>query len=230
MRGKQSKTASGRINWRITPAHAGKTLHKFESADLYKDHPRACGENPYPHSPYMRRRGSPPRMRGKPVYQNLETRNKRITPAHAGKTLASHNELYNNADHPRACGENGLKRSTAWSESGSPPRMRGKHMDSFYNPEMTRITPAHAGKTGNPYKYLRCATDHPRACGENHKRALQGEIEGGSPPRMRGKHGFLHFRPLCSRITPAHAGKTHRSPQFFQLSADHPRACGENPL
>ena len=32
----------------------------------------------------------------------------------------------------------------------------------------------------------------------------------GSPPRMRGKLGEALFKLRVARITPAHAGKTHR--------------------
>ena len=55
-------------------------------------------------------------------------------------------------------------------------------------------------------------------------------VEGGSPPRMRGKlnHNLLSAR--VRRITPAHAGKTSPAGCSSPLSTDHPRACGENCL
>ena len=45
---------------------------------------------------------------------------------------------------------------------------------------------------------------------------------------MRGKLNSFDFIPSFFRITPAHAGKTWRSPTQPPIQGDHPRACGEN--
>ena len=50
--------------------------------------PRACGENCYTSVIYSIVKGSPPRMRGKPASALSDRRILRITPAHAGKTIA----------------------------------------------------------------------------------------------------------------------------------------------
>ena len=72
--------------------------------------------------------------------------------------------------------------------------------------------------------------DHPRACGENGKSFFKALLEGGSPPRVRGK--LRHeWRILVRRgITPACAGKTLSSPSLMRGAKDHPRVCGENRL
>ena len=49
----------------ITPAHAGKRPGRPASRHLGRDHPRACGEKVPSGRPRSRRKGSPPRMRGK---------------------------------------------------------------------------------------------------------------------------------------------------------------------
>ena len=91
---------------RITPAHAGKT-DSFNFADLMlRDHPRACGENSTPGPLMSVSHGSPPRMRGKLTSSGSILLTKRITPAHAGKTLAGIDIEICGSDHPRACGEN----------------------------------------------------------------------------------------------------------------------------
>ena len=74
----------GRVG--ITPAHAGKTFGISFPFDVYKDHPRACGENVYEPYTGMYGKGSPPRMRGKRKPLPLRRAAGRITPAHAGKT------------------------------------------------------------------------------------------------------------------------------------------------
>ena len=71
---------------RITPAHAGKTLNLPIQMTNAQDHPRACGENYKTFRELFGRRGSPPRMRGKPHEEITSCYAKRITPAHAGKT------------------------------------------------------------------------------------------------------------------------------------------------
>ena len=50
----------------------------------------------------------------------------------------------------------------------------------------------------------------------------------GSPPRMRGKLGFLGFCGAPDGITPADAGKTCCTCRWFCQFWDHPRGCGEN--
>ena len=50
----------------------------------------------------------------------------------------------------------------------------------------------------------------------------------GSPPQVRGKLLSLQVLSVCTRITPAGAGKT-KSPALLQFTPqDHPRRCGEN--
>ena len=45
MRGKRGGIPIRSHNYRITPAHAGKTRWGICAPYVYKDHPRACGEN-----------------------------------------------------------------------------------------------------------------------------------------------------------------------------------------
>ena len=87
MRGKPSLDTN-RNNWRrITPADAGKTTRQREHVCSRQDHPRGCGENPYCGMHPHLGGGSPPRMRGKHIYEKLRKAKNRITPADAGKTF-----------------------------------------------------------------------------------------------------------------------------------------------
>ena len=153
--------------FRITPAHAGKTVGRFISAGCTADHPRACGENLLPAKTEKRENGSPPRMRGKLRRSGAKAPQIRITPAHAGKTK-SHNQLsFLRTDHPRACGENEKMSPEDRRPNGSPPRMRGKPPSGMFIKPSSRITPAHAGKTRRADSGGKLCADHPRACGEN---------------------------------------------------------------
>ena len=86
MRGKLRVRFWAVIQYRITPAHAGKTISASTSAQV-------CA-------------GSPPRMRGKLFPFGLCYRFVRITPAHAGKTHCNCGRFGRSGNHPRACGEN----------------------------------------------------------------------------------------------------------------------------
>ena len=65
MRGKVLFYCQPCIHLGITPAHAGKSVHKELPRTWLWDHPRACGEKKRSCGAPWRRTGSPPRMRGK---------------------------------------------------------------------------------------------------------------------------------------------------------------------
>ena len=228
MRGKLNLHVKKALCFGITPAHAGKTQTGTPFGVFLRDHPRACGENIA--SVYMSRsrRGSPPRMRGKPSASVISFLLFRITPAHAGKTFVFSSWRQQQQDHPRACGENLGQLRFDTSILGSPPRMRGKPLEEVENCAETGITPAHAGKTNARYSRPCFRKDHPRACGENLSTRFLCCGSGGSPPRMRGKLDSLSHNRVPTRITPAHAGKTYFLSISFFCAWDHPRACGEN--
>ena len=86
-------------------------------------------------------------MRGKDKGIDLQKAKNRITPAHAGKSERGWWANLQVWDHPRACGEKAaLGECNRW-QYGSPPRMRGKAIDGTQSHVLTRITPAHAGKS-----------------------------------------------------------------------------------
>ena len=125
--------------------------------------------------------------------------------------------------------------------------MRGKDAQRQALNQVTRITPADAGKSpprdqpdtlrwdhprvcGESRTFAPICTrsrDHPRVCGEKSIAAARSTPSTGSPPRMRGKvhYAGLDYDPI--RITPAYAGKSCSVPGECGLSRDHPRVCGE---
>ena len=147
MRGKLVKKTGILKSSGITPAHAGKTRFQGSSNHPKGDHPRACGENTFRHSPCLSHWGSPPRMRGKPVLGGKAPARVGITPAHAGKTARTARPSTRRRDHPRACGENAQPQLNSSFQAGSPPRMRGKRIKLCDQRRYLGITPAHAGKT-----------------------------------------------------------------------------------
>ena len=86
VRGKHTGKGGKTMNFRITPAGAGKTKNTTASNAMTKDHPRRCGENFSVVDAVAVAVGSPPQVRGK--------RNESIL------------EFGRMQDHPRRCGEN----------------------------------------------------------------------------------------------------------------------------
>ena len=109
MRGKPFTSENGLYSLRITPADAGKTLSLNPTTIRQKDHPRGCGENIITEFSLLRFLGSPPRMRGKLLWQLRQWVFQRITPADAGKTEKEAIVAEVEPDHPRGCGENTKK-------------------------------------------------------------------------------------------------------------------------
>ena len=230
MRGKQFAKAGIPLIGRITPARAGKTWSSASAVFVTWDHPRACGENKLTVSAFSFASGSPPRVRGKRLLCVHLSFIKRITPARAGKTHGRYAQLREIEDHPRACGENAAVLKASIVAPGSPPRVRGKLFAGDYGARGRGITPARAGKTAIFDNPPRSREDHPRACGENSKSAIDSAGSSGSPPRVRGKLSASNPLPCSIRITPARAGKTCLSTSALRSAEDHPRACGENRL
>ena len=86
VRGKLNSPEVRIADHRITPAGAGKTRHPCCAKRNVWDHPRRCGENQSPITARLYTTGSPPQVRGKPYPTMRTQKNRRITPAGAGKT------------------------------------------------------------------------------------------------------------------------------------------------
>ena len=154
-----------------------------------------CGEKTVTPPYSVTVRGSPPRVRGKVPESDGACRERRITPACAGKSMMHSRNGRKVKDHPRVCGEKCVPISGRWSGIGSPPRVRGKvvgTLSCFYN---RRITPACAGKSRVIYPPPTLLQDHPRVCGEKPFWRARTSTIIGSPPRVRGK--------VCPRAPPS---------------------------
>ena len=130
-------------------------------------------------------------------------------------------------DHPRVCGEKCGPLRWGPEMPGSPPRMRGKGVQSRDKRVGVGITPAYAGKSKHEYLGLLSFQDHPRVCGEKLRLRFMERTLKGSPPRMRGKGRCRPPVPPVLGITPACAGKRMRLFRLFRPTGDHPRVCGE---
>ena len=146
-RGKLRLVVGRRVVAGLIPAHAGKTTARRRTTASVPAHPRSRGENEMLVSMSLSFRGSSPLTRGKLGHGLVESRGRRLIPAHAGKTPAAKRAGAASRAHPRSRGENADRQretATAW---GSSPLTRGKPDLSEVGGPLTRLIPAHAGKT-----------------------------------------------------------------------------------
>ena len=165
VRGKVRDQGPGRRALGITPACAGKREQRHSTEAGFRGYPRERGEKPGHLQPLLRLR---------------------ITPAFAGKSVPGSVPGSRSRDHPHVCGEKCTGRRIDFSDTGSPPRVRGKG-DFLCQPADTAgITPACAGKRRLPVSARRYRRDHPRVCGERHLMTTSSTSGKESPPRARG--------------------------------------------
>ena len=166
MRGKDGVNDSAQAVTGITPACAGKSFRAKLPILSIRDHPRVCGEKEARAWPKEQVWGSPPRMRGKDGVNDSAQAVTGITPACAGKSSAARRARQPSRDHPRVCGEKLSISSAHISQTGSPPRVRGKGETACEVVVKFGITPAYAGKRACTTTAIIQPKDHPRVCGE----------------------------------------------------------------
>ena len=191
-RGKRGLGTPGRRHRRLIPAHAGKTCLRGSAVGPRPAHPRSRGENRDMGGTVPPRPGSSPLTRGKPPDGSRATANRRLIPAHAGKTRPGRPRRGWRGAHPRSRGENGGHVSSFRLVVGSSPLTRGKRGCVPDLAPCDGLIPAHAGKTAFCMASMRREPAHPRSRGENRTKTLSLSATLGSSPLTRGKP---HARP-----------------------------------
>ena len=166
-RGKRDLVGIVKVVRRLIPAHAGKTKLWTPTLTRPRAHPRSRGENNYTSFRRRSSTGSSPLTRGKLLNGRKNEAEKRLIPAHAGKTSSHADAAAQDAAHPRSRGENVTQRRNATASGGSSPLTRGKLCRVSTNHRKERLIPAHAGKTRAAQPTRRRARAHPRSRGEN---------------------------------------------------------------
>ena len=154
---------------------------------------------------------------------------RRLIPAHAGKTSIRSRRSMTPEAHPRSRGENEDLRAMIDANDGSSPLTRGKRCARGRRRARDGLIPAHAGKTRETAFLTGATTAHPRSRGENGEAQVQDRLVEGSSPLTRGKPGTTGPPRRWSRLIPAHAGKTRSESQRSWSRRAHPRSRGENP-
>ena len=171
-------------------------------------HPRSRGENREQAQLALALYGSSPLTRGKLADMGLDAGERRLIPAHAGKTHRRSRGQRPQWAHPRSRGENHTYRMRKLVPIGSSPLTRGKPLNEVRRMAHGRLIPAHAGKTLSFSFFEVRGAAHPRSRGENSRARSQAFRRVGSSPLTRGKPRRSCSRSRRGRLIPAHAGKT----------------------
>ena len=175
----------------LIPAHAGKTVEARDVSTHSRAHPRSRGENTLDSDGLFTPVGSSPLTRGKPCPRWNVGSLRGLIPAHAGKTAPDVSRMVSTGAHPRSRGENVPAQCGVHGDGGSSPLTRGKPAHPGHRQELSRLIPAHAGKTSMSMWSPRCEGAHPRSRGENQCPGARAALMLGSSPLTRGK---LHER------------------------------------
>ena len=195
-RGKRSHHGGYDKRRGLIPAHAGKTTGRATVSTVATAHPRSRGENLRSCRPGSKSPGSSPLTRGKPFSSGSVAEQRRLIPAHAGKTFGGVLARCCVRAHPRSRGENEHPPTLTCRPGGSSPLTRGKRFEGLAVDGRAGLIPAHAGKTASlKWRSLPTAA-HPRSRGENRFH-----------DRCRGHADWL---------IPAHAGKTAGGPAAWR--------------
>ena len=227
-RGKRYAQISWPVLLRLIPAHAGKTGAIVSKYPSNRAHPRSRGENRHADGAHPATRGSSPLTRGKHWPHRLPGRRGGLIPAHAGKTKKSITQTRACAAHPRSRGENLWCGLGTADTRGSSPLTRGKRKRGPPRRPLSRLIPAHAGKTSRGRSDARDHGAHPRSRGENGTANRVAALILGSSPLTRGKLDRVGAQVYNDGLIPAHAGKTRRPALARSRRRAHPRSRGEN--
>ena len=126
-----------------------------------------CGDHIHIVKPTILPGGSPPHVRGPPLFSRPVPPATGITPACAGTTRYMQDLPVHTRDHPRMCGDHIRFVCFFCIYWGSPPHVRGPHMYSRTRSQKIGITPACAGTTASVISTVLHIRDHPRMCGDH---------------------------------------------------------------
>ena len=172
--------------------------------------------------------GLPPRARGRLRGLPAPVVGIGTTPACAGKTATAAWAGSRKRDYPRVRGEDGSIPRHSSTQSGLPPRARGRLGLGIDPMDAGGTTPACAGKTVTPTALTKGVRDYPRVRGEDPPSSFFFCQFGGLPPRARGRPAVAADFHAVRGTTPACAGKTRRWKASKTRPRDYPRVRGED--
>ena len=170
--------------------------------------------------------GSPPRVRSRPTRICYLVDAPGITSACAEQTAPPITATHDGTDHLRVCGADRSDWYHRVTMDGSPPRVRSRLYAVRGKLGGHGITSACAEQTQSDVRWSGRCRDHLRVCGADGAAQYALEHHGGSPPRVRSRHGVLLRSVVGLGITSACAEQTRWRKQLPVGRWDHLRVCG----
>ncbi len=192
-----------------------------------RDHPRGCEEQGPSSRNATVAAGPSPRVRGAGPGRTAGSPRRGTTPAGAGSRGTCWSPVPGRRDHPRGCGEQGVRGGRARLAEGPSPRVRGAVVPPEHRPDHLGTIPAGAGSSRGPPAARPPRRDHPRGCGEQQLKESTGSNRPGPSPRVRGAEPAALADPDVTGTIPAGAGSSRRQGVERVRDRDHPRGCGE---
>ena len=206
VRGRPRSRSMLKLSPGLIPACAGQTRRPRVGLIGSRAHPRVCGADLSAINDAPHKRGSSPRVRGRPSDWIAFSSWRGLIPACAGQTRRPIRSRTQPRAHPRVCGADGDKIPVEIWGKGSSPRVRGRRHCWGGVFVMVGLIPACAGQT-----VAEVVADHPRL---------------GSSPRVRGRRIYQKPTTRAERLIPACAGQTGTRDPPSRSSGAHPRVCG----
>ncbi|AIS02470.1 hypothetical protein SGLAU_32690 (plasmid) [Streptomyces glaucescens] len=122
------------------------------------------------------------------------------------------------------------QRNPAWRRGprqGPSPRVRGADVHRGLLRVTDGTIPAGAGSRPEPGPTQAPRRDHPRGCGEQVGRPMNGAPKAGPSPRVRGAAAEPAWETDGKGTIPAGAGSSRPAPGPRPCQRDYPRGCGE---
>ena len=147
VRGRPRSRSMLKLSPGLIPACAGQTRRPRVGLIGSRAHPRVCGADLSAINDAPHKRGSSPRVRGRPSDWIAFSSWRGLIPACAGQTRRPIRSRTQPRAHPRVCGADPAHSVSPFSRSGSSPRVRGRHGGAERSVSGAGLIPACAGQT-----------------------------------------------------------------------------------
>ncbi len=191
--------------------------------------PARAGTTRSPPWPIKCRGGRSPRGRGRPQRPTAALCRQRKIPARAGTTPSVWRGSRPSSEDPRAGGDDRCGTCPPVRPTRRSPRGRGRRPCRSPGSRTAGKIPARAGTTSGASRSRSGPGEDPRAGGDDASSPIRAADSGGRSPRGRGRPGEGTRATTSTRKIPARAGTTRRRCSSWLMSAEDPRAGGDDP-
>ena len=157
---------------RIIPTRVGTSVIVFIPLEKFRIIPTRVGTRYACIQISLYTPGSSPRVWGQDYDNSADLDNDRIIPTRVGTRVKNKLKTTADADHPHACGDKTMKKTSQRKSRGSSPRVWGQELNEVIDSTNGRIIPTRVGTSRTCLFLSQNRKDHPHACGDKSHLAL----------------------------------------------------------